>query len=488
MKIKMNILNFFLISFVLFYLKSCGENTPTFSLERAVTNEKINYLNIDMKEDTSELSIRISGAGFESSIPIGEWAPFQGRIDLSYETTASYSATIQVAETSDTSTIILQGAYEWEYNPDLVPEPLIGVKEEAATNTEQISITFRLNNNDIIDIWTEGDLAESPEGSWEPVPDELFLEKQLSSGDGHKSILVKYRDIHGNIGPEEEINIISKTNAPLSCTGALGLEAIYTNSTEIPILLQSEDSFSFNNETPDTKYRITGEDGTDTGWQVFSNGEQAKIFKIKGILDQTQTFLLEMTDIAGNPCPQNYEFELYYEEEDSRPSTLSINNGAFWTDSKNVILEIWHPELTRKRELEMSIFRGVAEAENTNTWIPYNEDPIAIELSDKTSNLGESKSVWIKFREKGKEEILGYAVKNIFLDPYINIHRESNEILIQISPFHPDSLKYFTINGCEESYEEIAHHYSYPCTPNASEASVIYHFQDDSTLEISAPF
>ena len=101
---------------------------------------------------------------------------------------------------------------------------------------------------------------------------------------------------------------------------------------------------------------------------------------------------IQIKDGAENYCLKN-DYEILYDPE-YEPGQVQIKGDPIWTDDTEVTINVAQDHLPSD-EMEMYIFGGVDDADNTLQWIPYTEEDVTVPLAPVDGH----RWVRVKFRK-----------------------------------------------------------------------------------------
>ena len=225
---------------------------------------------------------------------------------------------------------------------------------DTAIYSASTNVTLTLNASDV----TSGValMSFSNDGSawstWENYSTSKTWE--LATGDGSKIVYARYKDFAGNISGSASDAIILDTTLPTSSMTSL---PSFMGSTSVPLSWSGSDSLS-----GISSYDLQAKAESDSLWtNVLTNTVQTS-YSFSGIEGKTYYFRVRAKDVAGNA-------EVWREPYDtSTVGTdygMTINTGALFTNSTDVVLTIAGKPLTS--QMQIANDGGFAGA----VWEPY---------------------------------------------------------------------------------------------------------------------
>jgi hypothetical protein len=248
--------------------------------------------------------------------------------------------------------------------------------------TDSTSVSVSLSATDDIGV-TQMRLSEDSGFSgatWQPFATSASF--TLAAGDGTHTIYAQFADADGNPSAIVSDSIVLDTVAP-SGTIVLNSGALSTTSVTVNAALTASDDRS-----GVTAYRLSNDGSTWLAWTTMS-GSATSAWGLAGG-DGTHTVFAQFEDAAGNvSLPASDAIDLdsgVYSSE----YNVSINAGADFTNSQDVVLDLYGPAGTT--QIEISNDGGFAGA----VWEPY--------VAHRAWTLGDphgqivTKVVYVRFR------------------------------------------------------------------------------------------
>jgi len=228
---------------------------------------------------------------------------------------------------SPTGRIVESGFYHIESIPDTTPPTGTISINNGAQYTNSTSVTLTLSASDSGSGVSR--MRFSNDGTSWSGEENYATSKAwaLISGDGTKTVYVQYKDNAGNWSGSISDTIILDTTLP---TGTISINngAQYTNSTSVTLNLSASDSSGV------SKMRFSN-DGTS--WSGEENYATSKAWAlISG--DGTRTVYVQYKDNAGNWSGSISDTIIL--DTTAPTGTISINNGAQYTNSTSVTLTL----------------------------------------------------------------------------------------------------------------------------------------------------
>jgi hypothetical protein len=474
------ILKSFALPVAVVCLAACGSAPSSkdfnlsYQLARQYTGQTTNALTIDLIDDgedsyTFSLNSELADVSIEEG---AEYALESQTLNFSYSAEGVYSADFKVNRGNGTPFI-----YEiltWEYSLERPPEPIVSFASTATRSTVAQLLVSDSRPTNVTDIWLSGDISISgkseieDEGYWEPLDADTKAELvTLSPGDGVKRVDAKLRNVFGNVGelgvPAE---IILKQTAPTDCDAVPISTTI--GDTKVSLKMSATDPYQ-------VYYSVFGDVQAVVNETPFDDGDV--VFVYVEASAGAKTISVSITDIAGNNCFQkdiNINVDPSFESEG-----IFVQDHVYWTDTENVTLDVLFEYFPDQDPLQLKI-TGDIFGDKTHSWIPYQTD-IPVTLNPSTSG---NRRIYAQYKDaQGQESYL--LSKRIFLKPQITLQDAGAPFKDVIVSNILDAPK-LTINGCNETYDEVVWAASYTCEPNAATVDVVWHLKDGSDLTRSA--
>jgi len=201
-----------------------------------------------------------------------------------------------------------------------------------ATYTTSTSVTLTLSASDANGV---SQMCFSNDGTnwtaWEPYATSKSW--TLTSGDGTKTVYVKFKDSAGNVSSVYSDSIILDTTPP---TGSIVIngDATYTTSTSVTLTLSASDANGV------SQMCFSNDNVTWTSWETYSTSKSWTLPSGDG----TKTVYVKFKDSAGN-VSSVYSDSIIL---DTTPPTGSIviNGDATYTTSTSVTLTLTYNDAT----------------------------------------------------------------------------------------------------------------------------------------------
>ncbi|MFK7826957.1 MAG: hypothetical protein AB8G05_22635 [Oligoflexales bacterium] len=417
-------------------------------LERPNTNTNYNYLRIEIEDnETDQYTFSMGGLGFTAEVNFDERMEIRERVRIEYNEEAIY--TLGLIIYNKAGTVFIDDTIAWEYSLEKPPKPIVSFTEEA-TNDDDVTLLLGGNlSRKTIEIWIEGDLAEFPAGRWYEVSSDLRIPIKVSTEDGMKELKIKYRNIYGNEGDLETIEILRKNNGPTDCTAEVGSNTVGSRDLRVYV--------SATNEGP-MYWEIIG-DVDSTGRRQFINTTTANVKLLPEEGEKNFQVLIE--DAAGNKC-NPIPLSVTYIPGDSEFS-VKIQDDLLVTETTRVNIINYFPHLPV--DVAQMYIHGphVVETELTQKWVAF-QDIVEVTLTEIEGN----RDIYVQFRRHPSFDPTPATYTHIYLRPYIAYHNNN----ITISDIA--DLENVTITGCSQTYEQVDYQSAYPC--DVQELQVVAEF------------
>ncbi len=200
--------------------------------------------------------------------------------------------------------------------------------ENGSAYTKSTSVSLNLAATD--SLAGVADMHFSNDGvnwsAWEPYTSTIGW--TLNPGEGLKNVYVEYRDNAGNVSSSYSDTIILDTTAP---TGSIQINNgdSVTSSRTVELHVSASDSLS---GVADMRFSNTG-----TSWSSWESYASIKSRTLTSG-DGTKTVYVQFRDNAGN-ISVSYSDKILLDTTDPT-GTISINNGASYTTSTSVVLNL----------------------------------------------------------------------------------------------------------------------------------------------------
>ncbi len=389
-------------------------------------------------------------------------------VTLTYSAEGLYKADFKIDRV--TGSPFIYEVLSWEYSTEKPDAPIISFADSATkslTNFLQVSDSRSSNTTGI---WLKGDIVipsgstEEDGGYWQDITSsQLKVPLTLTTGDGLKTVHAKFQNIYGNASAEAEpAEIILKQNAATECKVSLLNPTIANNKVSLKL---------FATDPYQMYYSVTGDVKAVVDSRAFTDRDIVYVY-----VEPTpgeKTIYVTLQDIAGNICE---ETTVNVTLDPNTPSErIEVENSKYWTDSTDVVLDVYFEYFAEQEPLEVKI-TGDVTGPNVRVWLTSLAD-IAVSLTPTTSG---ERRIYAQYRDSyGDTSYL--LAKQIFLQPGISITDiggGQRTVTVSLIP----GTKHMTITGCSETYNQVDLTASYTCTPNAGTISVTWTFNDDSTL------
>ncbi len=456
-----------IFAFFLFLL-SCGKNGENatgdvrYYLERNASSTVTNSLYLEATGNFKP-SFSISGKGFKASVPSDTRLPYQEKIELTAETFGEVHVEITLYQENEKA--YLTDSISWKSSGEVPPKPK-AYFSELMTSDAYVYLVFPnvlLRGKNTTEVWVEGDLATSPEGSYFTIPSDDQVLIQVSETDGPKNIRIRYRNIFGAHGDWQDLSIERKSIGPKNCKATPIAQK--TASGYIRTRISAE------NDGP-LLYKVTGDVASARDYTQFEVQTEEWINLSPG--EGMKSIVVKMKDLAGNPCPDlplQIDFDSTYVQ-----GRVRLEGEPLWTDNPDVILL---PEYDRLEGdiIEMKITGAVLPGSQTFAWIPFS-DRVPVTLTPTNG----TRHVLVEFRKDGATML--EVTASVFLRPYIFVQNTGSPYSIYVGNIL--GTKSLSIDGCLEVYEQVPFQEVFPCTaPGARPLNFSVHYQLPDGTEIS---
>ncbi len=458
-----------LILIISFFL-SCGKNGENntgevrYFLEREASSTITNSLYLKASGEFKP-SFSISGKGFKASVPSDTRLPYQEKIDLTAETFGEVKIDITLYQENDKP--YLSDTIAWKSSGEVPPKPIVYFSEVVSADA-YVYLVFPkvlLRGKNTKEVWVEGDLAESPEGSYFTIPSDDQVLIQLSEGDGIKHLRVRYRNIFGAHSEWEDLSIEKKSIGPQNCKATP--VAYKTASGYIRTRIEAE------NDGP-LLYKVIGDVASFRDYTQFESTTEEWINLSAG--EGNKNIVVKIKDLAGNFCP-DLPLQITYDSS-YVPGRVTIEGQPYWTDDPEVMALPEYDQLEGD-QIEMLITGSVLPSSQTFQWIPYSERvPVTLTPHNGTRHI------LVEFRKDGASMV--EVTSSVFLRPYIFAQGSTSPFQIYIGEIL--GTKSVTIEGCLENYTKVPYQAAYACTVvgvRPLNFAVVYEFLDGTEIRRS---
>ncbi len=256
---------------------------------------------------------------------------------------------------------------------------------DGASFTTSYNVTLKISQSDT---GGSGDVQmqfSNDNGTWSGWENASLTKSwTLTSGDGQKTVFVKFRDAAGNETPVIS-NTINVDSTPPSGSLTINDGAPFTTSSNVTLNITQSDTGG----SDDVQMQFSNDNGT---WSEWENASLTKPWTLENG-DGEKTVYVKLKDAAGNETPVISNTI----NVDSTPPTgsLTINDGASFTASSNVTLNITQSDTGGSGDVQMQFSNdnGIwSEWENvaaTKPWTLENGDgekTVYVKLKDAAGN------------------------------------------------------------------------------------------------------
>jgi hypothetical protein len=431
----------------------------TYTIERLYTGLTTNHL-IFQIENPDDFQVRVSIDDVSCNKLLASWidAEESMNFELTYTLEKTYTANIEIQRKNKTPYI--SDSIKWYYSTSKPSIPVVAFREKAAASSGIVHFLLIGSIATLTkEVWISGDLQDSPEGHWEPIPEALSLEKIVSAADGTKSFQIKYRNLYGNESDLFSLSILKKSTGPVQCEVQLPSSISNTATLRFDVTATNEGSMQ------------GFVDGNVVDGPVHFSQFSLPLtssFKLTPALG-AKTLRFTFKDLAENPCDP-IEKTITYDPNYEAYSYMFDGNSQSWALSSLVSILPTYDHLPSD-EIQMKIEGDVAASSSTFQWIPF-ADSITIGLAPTTG----LREVTLQFKDIKTGELTEKLSKQIYLKPDLS-YRSGFVFLSQIP-----TLSHLNISGCVQSYVEKPPAQNYPCTPSGTSISVEYFFNDGTLV------
>lgn len=200
----------------------------------------------------------------------------------------------------------------------------------------------------------------------------------LNPGEGSKSVYVEYRDSAGNVSSSYSDTIILDTTAP---SGSIQINNgdYVSSSRTVELSLSSSDGLS---GVADMRFSNTG-----TSWSTWESYASSRHWTLTSG-DGTKTVYVQYRDGAGNNSISYIDTILL--DTTGPTGTISINNGAAFTTSTSVILNLSASD----SGVGVSKMRFLNQGLSWSNWESYNK-----QKSWSLTSKDGTKKVYVQFQD-----------------------------------------------------------------------------------------
>ena len=453
-------------------LGSCGPsrshstaiNDFSYKLQQVYTGQTTNILSLTYPE-SSNYRFVIDGSGFLASVPLGEHQALQDSVQLSYTREGKYQLTLALAQADDTP--LLEDQLTWIYSPRVPAPPIVAFTEEATRDTAVTMTIAATRDLDTNQIWVEGDLAgaHSSGGFWDTLSESGMYLLTVTPEDGLKTMEVKLKNIYGTESLSATAAILKKSTKPTDCQAILAGTGSATSTINLQLLATNDGPLFYN---------IFGDVYELTEFKAFSSGDFVEV--ILGGGAGTKQLQIVIRDLAGNRCdPIERSITL---SEGYVTQSINVLGNIYWTTDSSVDVVLTYDHFPNVQPVEMKL-TGDITGVNAGQWIPFQAQ-ITLDLLPGAGD----KRIYAQFRDNtGVESFM--VDTRVYAQPSVALVTEadSSQSVVVSKIFGAES---YTIQGCQEVYDEVAYATAYPCQPAAATISVGYRFLDGTGLTLTA--
>ena len=445
----------------------------TYNLERNYTGEMTNAVTIDVVNGAnSRFEFNLASGTATSSISSDAYYSLSSQtVAFSYNTEGIYSADFKVRDVNGIPYIF--EVLTWEYSTEVPDPPVISFSTPATKYTEATLNVSDSRAANTTEIWVSGDIVTTGQtlvdgGYWIDLDkDDSGVPIVLTPGDGVKTLQAKIKNIFGNISTDAvAAEVLLKQTPPTNCSA----EALSTTiaNNKLSVKLNATDPFQVN-------YSAVGSLGAAVSNKNFADDEVVFIYTspTPGI----KTVYIYVDDIAGNRCLEKKLTILL--DPDFESEGLFVQNSTYWTDSENIVLDVFFDHFVAQEPLQLKLTGDIA-GPNTNNYLPYAQG-LPVALSPSTTG---QRRIFAQYKDvDGVESYL--ITKSIFLKPGVTLTDigGGQKSVVASNILGATTL---TIVGCVETFTDVAWAAGYTCTPSAASIDVTWKFPSGSNLVKSA--
>ncbi|RUL50463.1 DUF4073 domain-containing protein [Lysinibacillus antri] len=324
---------------------------------------------------------------------------------------------------------------------------------DGASFTTSYNVTLKISQSDT---GGSGDVQmqfSNDNGTWSGWENASLTKSwTLTSGDGQKTVFVKFRDAAGNETPVISNTINVDSTPP---TGSLTINdgASFTASSNVTLNITQSDTGG----SDDVQMQFSNDNGT---WSEWENASLTKPWTLENG-DGEKTVYVKLKDAAGNETPVISNTI----NVDSTPPTgsLTINDGASFTASSNVTLNITQSDTGGSGDVQMQFSNDNgtwSEWENvavTKPWTLENGDgekTVYVKLKDAVGNTFVISNKIVLKIPSSNTNLNEISLSNGTLDPAFSSALSnytasvSNDVSwIKVTPTLEDNKATVTVNG-----------------------------------------
>lgn len=263
------------------------------------------------------------------------------------------------------------------------------------TTTTNVNLTLSASDNFEVTSMNISNTPSFPESNWKSYATSKSW--QLTSGDGVKTVYVKFRDEAGNDSATYYQDSITYDSTPPTGTISINSGASYTNTTVVTLNLTSADNLS------GVWQMCFSNDGSSYyPWETFDSTKTWTLSSGDGV----KTVYTKYKDKAGN-ISNPYSDTITLDMTPPSPCSVSINNGDVYTSNNVVNLTLFATDNNLVTEMMISTdneFQGAS-------WEPY----ISSESFTFTTDNG-TKWIYAKYKDIAGNVTPSYCEDSIVLD------------------------------------------------------------------------
>lgn len=454
------------------FLTACGADSQpstapfiTYQMEDSAVGTTANALLFDYPEGSEYLFRLSTEDAVTSDVDMDTLLPVQERVEFSFATVGTYTVGLEIFRKNGTP--YLTDTQSWAYSTE-IPDPPIVSFSEIATNDVNVSLLIAGNRKaNTNEIWVEGDLGgkHAAGGIWDTLPDSNIYLVQVTPEDGMKTMTVKLRNIYGNESASVEASILKKSVGPTACRAEMSGHGSASRTIDLQLFATNDGPLY---------YQVVGDVDFVTEFTVFESGDTVSVRLNEGTGLKHVT--VKIRDAASNYC-EDIEHVVNL-SGDYVGQDIEIAGKPLWTDAATVDLNIRYDHFPSDEPIEMKITGDITDSFKSH-WIPYDADVTAT----LSAGSGEKK-IFAQFRNKDLQETF-MVVAKVYAKPFIELEDAGapfkDVIISKIT-----GTTHVTITGCNETYDAVAYQAAYTCEPNAAQVSVLYTFDDGTSVTKSA--
>ncbi|MDB2447140.1 hypothetical protein N9W79_00800 [bacterium] len=443
-----------------------GTSLLNFYLDRDGTTDGIIYLNLEVPEGESyELGFSSDDPTLSFVVPEGSSLPITEEtvnvpIFSSQKGLHQFSINIY---TSDGMAIV-SDQFSFVHQFGFLAPPSITFSEKASKDgvvTLQISAA---RDYKIDQIWVTGDVDPAYSARWIDINVLDQVDLKLTAGTGEKTVVAKVRDTLGAESDPQTLNISVDTDNPSGCMVEFASDVV--NAPFVNVRLSGIDNTNM-------KYGVSGDVGALLDDIDFTEGESFYVQLSLG--EGVKNLFFSLSDYAENFCL--LETKTVTVDESHNPIEVFIAGNPIYTYSRTVDIS-FRIDAFDLNSFQIYVAGGVIDDDDTHEWIPYQNTVNTLLEAGEGMRI-----VYFKILDAGGES--QYVADSVYLNPTLRLTPGAT---YQVHLPNILEATGITILGCVETYIDVPHQQSFPCTPAAASVAATIDFSDGSSLSLGENF